>query len=82
VPCSVKEKGDGRLRKIPRHNALISLVPPSMGGWLSHGHRGLPSGDATQIIPQPPFTEHGTDPGNFGELCLLGCDSPFRLILS
>jgi hypothetical protein len=32
------------------------------GLLTAHGHRCLPSGDATQMIPQPTFTENGTDP--------------------
>ena len=35
----------------------------------SHGHRWLPPGDAARMIPQPTFTENGTDPGCCGELC-------------
>jgi hypothetical protein len=68
VPFSVKETGDGLPRKSPRHNILTCLFPSSMVGWLSHGHRCLPSGDATQMIPLPMFIENGTDPGCCGEL--------------
>lgn len=39
--------------------------------WFAHGHRGLSSGDSTQIIPQLMFIENGTDPGKFGEVCVL-----------
>jgi hypothetical protein len=62
VPFSVKAEGDGLPHKFPRHNALICLFPSSMVSWFSHGHRWLPSGDATQMIPQPTFTENGADP--------------------
>jgi hypothetical protein len=65
VPFSVKEIGDGPLRKPPRHNVLTCLVPSSMVSRLSPGHRCLPCGDATQMIPQPTFTENGTDPTSF-----------------
>src|SRR5215218_5898554 len=63
VPFSVKETGDELPCKSPRHNALTCLVPSLMVCWLSHGHRCLPFGDSTQMMPQPTFTENGTDPG-------------------
>src|SRR5262249_16010386 len=67
VPFSVKEIGDRPLRKTPRYHVLTCLVPSSMVSCLAQGHRCLPSGDATPMIPQPTFTENGTDPRNFGE---------------
>jgi hypothetical protein len=70
VPFSVKAIGDELPCKSPRHNDLTCLVPSLMVCWLSHGHQCLPFGDATQMMPQPTVTENGTDPGNFGELCV------------
>ncbi len=69
VPFSVKETGDGLPRKSPRHNVLTCLFPSLMVCRLSHRHRRVPSGDSTRMIPQPTFTENGTDPGNFDVVC-------------
>ena len=52
VPFSVKETGDGLPRQSPCHNVLTGLVPSSTVGWLSQGHRCLPSGDATPMMPR------------------------------
>jgi hypothetical protein len=71
VPFSVKNTGDDFPRTSPRHHVLIGLIPASMVCWLSHGHLCRLSGDATPMIPQSPFIEHGTDPGCVGEGCPL-----------
>jgi nicotinamidase-related amidase len=52
VPFSVKEKRDGLPRQSPRHHVLTSLFLSSMVCRLSHGHRCLPSGHSTRMIPQ------------------------------
>ena len=62
VPFSVQEIGDGLPCQAPRHHALARSFPSSMVRWRSHGHRCVPSGDSTPMIPQPTFTENGTAP--------------------
>jgi hypothetical protein len=52
-------------RESLRHHVPTGLAPSSTLCWLSQGHRWLPSGDATRMMPQPPFIEHGTDPTLF-----------------
>jgi hypothetical protein len=63
----MKDKGAGLPCKSPCHNVLTRLVPASMVCWLSHGHRGLPSGNSMQMNPQLAFIENGTDPDNYDE---------------
>jgi hypothetical protein len=53
VPFSVKETGDELPRQSPCHSALTGPILSSRVGWLSQGHRCLPSGDATLMMPQP-----------------------------
>ena len=80
VPFSVKEIGDGPLRKSPHHNARTYPVPSSIIGWLSQGHRCLSSGDATPMMLQPTVTENGTGP-NFRYVCG-SLSRPYRLIVT
>jgi hypothetical protein len=62
--CAIlgEEKDDELPRQSPRHNVLTCLVPSSMGCWRSHGHRCLPSNDATQMMPPPTFIERSRRP--------------------
>jgi hypothetical protein len=73
VPFSVREKADRLLRKPLYPKAFIYLVPSLMVRWFSPGRRWLPSGDGMQIMPQPTFTENGTDPGRRGQVCPNEC---------
>jgi hypothetical protein len=61
VPFLVKEKVMD-FPPIPAPQRSTLSFPSSQVCWLSHDHRCLPSGDSTQMMPQPTFIENGTDP--------------------
>ena len=72
VPFSVKETDNGLPRKSRRLHVLPRLVPSSIVCRLSHDHRCLPSGGATQMMPPCTFIKNGTDPQNYDAVCSAG----------
>jgi hypothetical protein len=62
--CAILDEGYRRwlARKPPHYNVLTGFVPSSIVCRLSHGHRCLPAGDSTPMMPPPTFIEPGTDP--------------------
>jgi hypothetical protein len=62
--CAILE--EGRIvedsPRTSRHSVPACPFLSSIVRWLPYGHRCLPTGDATPMMPQPTVIENGIDP--------------------